>query len=255
MPKIKDETGNRYGKLLVLKIDESTIESGKRKKWVCQCDCGKQISVNGTSLRNGNTKSCGCTRTQKLVERNINNSSVKIGNKYGKLTIIQDLGMRKQSSRNKNERWSLCKCDCGKTIEVSNNMLQTGWKKSCGCLSTSYGENCIKRILDNENIQYITEYRIDDLYYKSVSDKLRFDFAIFENNKLSYLIEFDGKQHFKDENNWNNLKDTFNERVERDNLKNNYCKEKNIPLIRIPYTKYNTITINDLKVSTTKFLI
>lgn len=41
---------------------------------------------------------------------------------------------------------------------------------------------------------------------------------------------------------------------QRDNIKNNYCFKNNIPLIRIPYTKKN-ITINDLKLETTQFLI
>ena len=59
--------------------------------------------------------------------------------------------------------------------------------------------------------------------------KLRFDFAIFnDDNQLSHLIEYDGVQHFK-ESYWGGL-----EEIQlRDNLKNQYCKEHNIKLIRI----------------------
>ena len=53
-----DETGNRYGRLVVISLDESGPfdELG----WICVCDCGNQLTVRGSSLRDGDTKSCGC---------------------------------------------------------------------------------------------------------------------------------------------------------------------------------------------------
>jgi len=57
MGKIKDEIGNKYGKLTVLeKLDIRSRDT----KWICKCDCGNEIIVPGKSLRSGNTKSCGC---------------------------------------------------------------------------------------------------------------------------------------------------------------------------------------------------
>lgn len=35
----------------------------KRNHWICKCDCGKQKTVSGSKLKNGNTKSCGCILT------------------------------------------------------------------------------------------------------------------------------------------------------------------------------------------------
>lgn len=57
-----DETGNRYGKLTVLYRTDDHISSGGHKfaMWHCKCDCGNECNVLGSSLRNGNTKSCGC---------------------------------------------------------------------------------------------------------------------------------------------------------------------------------------------------
>ena len=104
--------------------------------------------------------------------------------------------MRAQSSRDKNERWSLCQCDCGSTpIEVKNNMLQNGWKQSCGCLM-SQGEYKIEKLLLENDIPFIKEYKFTELYGKSPLCPLRFDFAIFCHNTLLYLIEYDGRQHF-----------------------------------------------------------
>lgn len=37
--------------------------------WLCECVCGKRKVVNGATLRNGTSKSCGCMRTELLIER------------------------------------------------------------------------------------------------------------------------------------------------------------------------------------------
>lgn len=60
-----DETGNRYGKLVVMKMGNDYIYTKKNGKiqsqirWICQCDCGKVKSIFASSLRSGGTKSCG----------------------------------------------------------------------------------------------------------------------------------------------------------------------------------------------------
>lgn len=252
MPKKIDMTGwimSEHGvpdsKLTVIKKTEPHVTSGgnKQVQYLCQCSCGKILPVKGSNLRNGNTKSCGCLKKELLAQRNANQSSVKVGNRYGKLVVIKDLGMRKQTSRDQNERWSLCQCDCGsKPIEVKNNMLQSGLKKSCGCLQ-SQGEFVIEQILKNNNIQYIKEYSFQDLKVKNF---LRFDFAIFENNQLSYLIEFDGKQHFTGpEAKWKNSH-SLEKIQEYDKIKNDYCKKNNILLKRIPYTDLKELTYENI---------
>lgn len=49
---------NKYGRLLVLKKDDEYL--GKNSRYICKCDCGKEMSFFGFSLKNGNTISCGC---------------------------------------------------------------------------------------------------------------------------------------------------------------------------------------------------
>lgn len=61
----KDLTGQRFGKLLVIKEAEpyypSTYpKSARCRRWLCKCDCGKETKVIQSSLLTGNTKSCGC---------------------------------------------------------------------------------------------------------------------------------------------------------------------------------------------------
>lgn len=57
----KDETGNRYGRLIVLERVERPIDAkNSQAYWLCRCDCGKIITVSGPNLRRGSVKSCGC---------------------------------------------------------------------------------------------------------------------------------------------------------------------------------------------------
>ncbi len=57
-----DMVGRRCGRLVVFRKSE-VINSKGELYWVCLCDCGAEVVVNGCRLRNGNTRSCGCVRS------------------------------------------------------------------------------------------------------------------------------------------------------------------------------------------------
>ena len=63
--RIEVKTGERYGKLTIVKEVE-----GYRRKFQVKCDCGNTTNVILNSLRNGKTTSCGCYNKQVLEERN-----------------------------------------------------------------------------------------------------------------------------------------------------------------------------------------
>ena len=65
-----------------------------------------------------------------------------------------------------------------------------------------------------------------------------FDFAIINNGNLAGLLEYDGIQHFRG---WGSSKEDLENIKRRDKIKNDYCKEKNIPLVRITYREYSNI--------------
>lgn len=64
MGKLIDLTGQKYGRLTVIKRAEEKCKQGESSKWVCQCDCGNIIIVKSNRLRTGNTKSCGCYKIE-----------------------------------------------------------------------------------------------------------------------------------------------------------------------------------------------
>ena len=63
---VKDITGQRFGKYTVI----SRVENNKHDMamWLCQCDCGTQKIVMGSSLRRGLILSCGCYHKEKVSQ-------------------------------------------------------------------------------------------------------------------------------------------------------------------------------------------
>ena len=59
-----DLTGQRYGKLTVIRRAEPSEYAGyaSRVMWVCKCDCGNECIIPSANLKTGNTKSCGCVK-------------------------------------------------------------------------------------------------------------------------------------------------------------------------------------------------
>ena len=58
--------GKRFGRLVVLR--RAYVDS-RKAWWLCKCDCGASHVVEGTHLRRGITRSCGCLRAELATER------------------------------------------------------------------------------------------------------------------------------------------------------------------------------------------
>lgn len=186
---------------------------------------------------------------RKFKKKNLSNK------KFGKLLVlgINEKRYKKDLEKSKKPHvyWR-CICECGNYTEVESSHLLNGHTNSCGCIK-SLGEQKISKILKENEIPYKKEVKFDDL--KGYGNGfLRYDFAVLENKKIKYLIEFNGKQHYKKTKGWN-TEEEFMIRKYNDNKKIEYCKQKNIPLIIIPYTKYKKLKIEDLMLDKTTFLI
>ena len=103
-------------------------------------------------------------------------------------------------------------------------------------IGTSVGISKILKFLNDNNISYIREYMFNDCSYIR---KLRFDIFVPQYN---LCIEYDGEQHYKIVDYFGGL-DGFIKTKIRDTIKNEYCKNNNINLVRIPYNKINKIDI------------
>ena len=99
-----DMTGRVIGRLLV--IEECGRDSRGEALWRCRClgktgdDCGNEVIVRGSDLRNGNTTSCGCYRRERAAEVHTTHGMSKTRLFSIWLGILERVGVRKGSSEN-----------------------------------------------------------------------------------------------------------------------------------------------------------
>lgn len=63
MGRVKNEIGNRHGRLIAIK--RNGVDKHGQAMWFCRCDCGNEKTIQGQAMRNGNTVSCGCYNREK----------------------------------------------------------------------------------------------------------------------------------------------------------------------------------------------
>lgn len=230
--KERNVVGKKFSRLTALEF--VGIEN-QESMYSFLCDCGNVVIKSLHSVSSGNTSSCGCLFTELLDKKKYD----IIGQKFGKLTVLSYAGINQYGATNFE-----CLCDCGNTKIISRNSLIMGTVKTCGCVR-SIGETNIKCILDNFNIKYKPQQAFSDLISEAGGHPT-YDFSILNHsNDVIRLIEFDGRQHEKPYEYFGG-EEKFRKTQKNDKLKNQYAISHNIPLVRIPYSKRDNMTYDDL---------
>lgn len=102
--------------------------------WLCQCECGNQVVRSKSTLTYGCSESCGCFAVEKKANTINNNRRKLIGQKFGKLTVI-DIAEVRIESNGSGRAYYKCLCDCGsdKAVIVRGSSLKSRHVISCGC--------------------------------------------------------------------------------------------------------------------------
>lgn len=223
------------------------IDEKKSKTWMA-----KELGCDRGSFRDG------LKRNHIDYKGQQGGPDYSIQNKqYGNLIPIEPVKRNELTETQKKYRGVYWRCQCVKcnnfTI-VKGTALRSGAIIGDGC-ERSKGELKIKNILNANNILYKKEYTFSDCIINK--NPAKFDFAILnKDNSIKYLIEYDGKQHFEDcFGTWFESNENFEKRKNSDLIKNEYCLNKNIPLIRIPYTIYDILKLDDLILETSNYII
>lgn len=239
-----DLVGCNFSHLWV--IGKAPTEHSKGKsfgKWWCVCDCPEHsiISVRTGNLKSGNTKSCGCHNRKQArinLQKAVEACKVDLTNQtFGGLKALYPTEERYGNS----VVW-VCQCSCGKKHKVAANYLRAHKIESCGHSGDSRGIRKIKQLLNDAKIDFTTEKTYKDFKFSDTKGTPRFDLYLPQYNRL---IEYDGEQHYKAKD-LNFFRDSLTKRQEHDRIKNEYCKIHNIPLVRIPYTEIDNLTIEHL---------
>jgi hypothetical protein len=124
---------------------------------------------------------------------------------------------------------------CGTVFDITPDSFLHAKRRCPKCYgkSKSLGTLFIIKILKEKNLKFEQEFKFPDCKYKL---PLQFDLAIFNHeNNVAGLIEYDGPHHFQPINSFGGYERYQITTVRNDEIKNNYCKNKKIPLLRVPY--------------------
>lgn len=206
-----------------IKIHSEYINNRTNVK--CSCNiCGEEWETLPNSL----LLRVGCPECGKItsgIKRRVTHEDFK-----QKLHKINS-NIKVMSKYTKSVEKVKCKCNiCGWEWKAKPNGLLNGY--GCPRCKASKGERNISDILDKHNIKFIPQYKFEGCKDKKL---LLFDFYLPSEQTV---IEFDGRQHYHAIDFFGGAKG-LKATQRRDNIKNEYCKNNNIKLIRIPYNIKN----------------
>lgn len=166
-------------------------------------------------------------------------------NNYAKIHNISSVVIKYVGETKRKGQHILCKCQCGNSFKTTVESFRNG-KERCDICSSSISriELLTKHWLDKYNINYIHQYSIDEC--KNILS-LPFDFYIPNKN---LLIEVDGEGHYKpcyfNNCSLKSAKASFKKTKENDKIKDTYCRDNNLNLLRIPYWEYLNDNYKDI---------
>lgn len=201
MGRIKDISGQRFGKLYVIAFDHSGGVNGLAY-WRCICDCGKEVVVRGTCLRTGESRSCGCLAKEL--------SSIRNSTHNCRNTRLYHIWIdMKQRCMNPNQpdypRWG------GRGITVCESWLKSFDNFKEWAIENGYTDSLTIDRIDNDG-----NYCPENCRWATSEDQAN-------NRHNSKLIEFNGEVH--SETQWSRLLGG-NRNLVHDRLKKGWSIEK-----------------------------
>lgn len=122
-----DLVGRVFGRWTVLSLIGP--DRHQQRVWLCRCECGTERGVRSHLLLSGQSKSCGCWRSERSLDLRLGDLS---GQRFGRWTVLH---------REINEHppgspvYWVCRCDCGIVRQVVSRSLTGCRSQSCGCLA------------------------------------------------------------------------------------------------------------------------
>ncbi|MFE4142608.1 hypothetical protein ACFX4I_12085 [Peribacillus sp. YIM B13472] len=216
--------------LRILYGDDYTVlgeyKGSKERILVKHNPCGSEFSKAPSDIMTKNCKRCSTLSSMKTHEQFLLDVKVRVGDEYNPL----------EQYNGAHNKINMMHEICGHIWKTSPHKFVSGGRRCPRC-NESKGEAAIRRFLESNDIAFIQEYRISRC---RLSKPLPFDFGVFDATGLTMLIEFDGEQHFHPIESFGGEKALKGVQL-RDKIKDKYCMDYNIELLRIPYNRLREI--------------
>lgn len=226
--------------------------NGKKRRRVVVKDIrnNEEFIADFDSIRCGNTVNAPGMRKilfsqNSSLEENIKRSALKrrkykVGDIIGpdnNILIVEDFEpeITKAGETRKKRRGIFKNLDTECLFETTFNNVLCGFTYGLPLQEKSKGEYKVQSLLIEHNINFIREYIFDELR-TSKNSALRFDFYLPDYN---CCIEYDGIQHYRNQFGMSDAE--YQHQLSNDNIKNLFCEQHKILLIRIPYYEYDKI--------------
>ena len=218
-----NEIGQTFNFLTILDIDYSV----KPSIAICECQCGNIVRVSKADVISGHTQSCGCYHKKQTSKHN-----------YKDVTgYISDYGVKilRPAYKKRGVWYWYCECPiCHKEFVSLPAKVKSNHTTSCGCRRQSKNEEDIDKYLKLLKVNYKKQVRFPECKYHYT---LPFDFGVCDNQgNLLFLLEYDGEQHYRSVECFGGDKNFELTKI-RDKIKDKYCQDNNIKLIRVKYDK------------------
>lgn len=200
-----------------------------KEEILLKCGCSELFTVTFSEFKNRNKRKCNtCSHKNSAEKRRVPYKEIKNFIEQEKNGGFKLLTLESDYI-NSRSPLSL-QCLCGEEYDANWNYFRKNLNKCPSCSPKSKGEECVILYLSKMKIKYKKEKKFKDCRSYNL---LPFDFYI--NRKI--IVEYDGTPHFSPKFSG----ETFESTKINDKIKNQYCIENNIPLIRIPYWEFNNI--------------
>lgn len=200
------------------------VKSNSTVKLECQI-CGHLFQTTANNVINKNSGCAACAGILPYTQKEFEDIIYKLGQGN-----YQALG----KYINSKVPVQLKSLSCGHNFYMNLSHFREG--RRCTVCNKSYGELRIYEFLKHKKINFESEKTFSTCKLKKL---LPFDFYIHHNN-FKLLIEYDGEQHYHVKEFFGG-EEEFKKQVVRDNYKNEWAKDNNIPLLRIPYWEFDRI--------------
>lgn len=223
------------GKIIVAEDLESYEYKGVHSHILVRClKCGNEYSKRINDLLHG----YGCNKCANLKRRtNEEYKEIVYTSTNGEYTLLSNHDRTRDIATFRHN------CENSHEFDMKIHNFITLHQRCPYCKKESLGNRYsngilkIQKFLNENSINFKEEFKFKDCRNSFTGQLLPFDIYI---ESLNVIIEFDGIQHYKSVKYFGGEK-RFKQTKINDKIKNDFCKENNIHLIRIPYTEESNI--------------